>query len=274
MELLHRHPVMVGGIASEGFLPGFNFPRLPLSAGIPARRGGGADEYLNRPRFVAISEFGPGAFIYHEGSVYRVNRVMIPVNQSSDLSVDDPVITTSAVQCSTCGYLHPARNGASVDRCERCGADLSASKWRFRSLFRMTSVSTRRQDRINSNSEERQRRGYEIRTAYRWAEVDGRPSVRTATVTDREGQVVAELGYGPTATITRVNVGWARRKDRNQYGFLLDMERGQWVPRPDEDALSDDDPLSGRQKSVVPFVDDRRNVLIFYLWCRKRHPGP
>jgi len=147
-------------------------------------------------------------------------------------------------------------------------------KWRFRSLFRMTSVSTRRQDRINSNSEERQRRGYEIRTAYRWAEVDGRPSVRTATVADRAGQVVAEIGYGPTVTITRVDVGWARRKDRNQYGFLLDMERGQWVRRPDEDSLSDDDPLSGRQKPVVPFVDDRRNVLIFYLWCRKRHPGP
>jgi very-short-patch-repair endonuclease len=82
-------------------------------------------------------------------------------------------------------------------------------------------------------------------------------------VADTAGQLLAELGYGPTATITRVNVGWARRKDRNQYGFLLDMERGQWVPRPDEDALSDDDPLSGRQKSVVPFVDDRRNVLIF-----------
>ena len=249
--------------ASEGFLPGFNFPRLPLSAWIPARRGKGSDEYLNRPRFVAISEFGPGAFIYHEGSVYRVNRVMIPVNQSTDPTLDDPVITTSAVQCSTCGYLHPARNGASADRCERCGADLSASKWRFRSLFRMTSVSTRRQDRINSNSEERQRRGYEIRTAYRWAEIDGRPSVRTATVTDAAGQTVAELGYGHTATITRVNVGWARRKDRRQNGFLLDMERGQWVPRADEELLSDDDPLSGRQKTVVPFVDDRRNVLIF-----------
>jgi very-short-patch-repair endonuclease len=249
--------------ASEGFLPGFNFPRLPLSAWIPARRGKGSDEYLSRPRFVAISEFGPGAFIYHEGSVYRVNRVMIPVNQSSDVGLDDPVITTSAVQCSTCGYLHPAAYGASADRCEHCGADLSASKWRFRSLFRMTSVSTRRQDRINSNSEERQRRGYEIRTAYRWAEIDGRPSVRTATVTDAAGQAVAELGYGPTATITRVNVGWARRKDRNQYGFLLDMERGQWVPRPDEGPVSDDDPLSGRQKSVLPFVDDRRNVLIF-----------
>jgi very-short-patch-repair endonuclease len=251
--------------ASEGFLPGFNFPRLPLSAWIPARRGKGADEYLSRPRFVAISEFGPGAFIYHEGSVYRVNRVMIPVNQSADPTLDDPVVTSSAVQCGTCGYLHPAHDGASVDRCERCGADLAASKWRFRSLFRMTSVSTRRQDRINSNSEERQRRGYEIRTAYRWAEIDGRPSVRSATVTDpAQGGEVAQLGYGHTATITRVNVGWVRRKDRNQHGFPLDMERGQWVPRPDEDpAAGDDDPLTGRQKTVVPFVEDRRNVLIF-----------
>jgi hypothetical protein len=103
----------------------------------------------------------------------------------------------------------------------------------------MTSVSTLRQDRINSNSEERQRRGYEMRTADRWAEVDGRPSVRTATVTETAGHVAAELGYGPTATITGVNVGWARRKDRNQYGFLLDMERGQGVPRPDEDSLSE-----------------------------------
>jgi hypothetical protein len=46
--------------ASEGFLPGYNFPRLPLSAFIPARRGRrGKDEYLSRPRFLAIAEYGP-----------------------------------------------------------------------------------------------------------------------------------------------------------------------------------------------------------------------
>jgi len=249
--------------AAEGFLPGFNFPRLPLSAWIPARRGKGADEYLSRPRFVAISEFGPGAFIYHEGSVYRVNRVMIPVNQSTDHTLDDPVVTSSAVQCGSCGYLHSARAGVSVDRCERCGGDLASSKWRFDSMFRMTSVSTQRVDRINSNSEERQRRGYEIRTAYRWAEIDGNPSVRGATVTDPAGGGrLAELAYGQTATITRVNVGWARRKNRGEHGFSLDIERGQWVPRPDEDP-GGDSPLTGRRKTVVPFVEDRRNVLIF-----------
>jgi len=59
--------------ASEGFLPGYNFPRLPLSAFIPARRGRrGKDEFLSRPRFLAISEYGPRAVIYHEGSRYRI----------------------------------------------------------------------------------------------------------------------------------------------------------------------------------------------------------
>ncbi len=247
--------------ASEGFLPGYNFPRLPLSAWIPARRGQATDEYLNRPRFIAITEFGPQALIYHEGSVYRVNRVMIPV--ASDPTSDDPVVTSSAVQCGTCGYLHPAHGEAAPDLCERCGAELSSSKWRYRSLFRMTSVSTRRQDRINSNAEERQRRGYEIRSAYRFAEVDGRPSIRIAVATDASGETIAHLAYGHTTTLWLINVGWARRKDRNEHGFMLDLERGQWASRPEDSDTADDDPLTGRLKAVVPYVEDRRNVLVF-----------
>ena len=55
--------------ASEGFLPGYNFPRLPLSAFIPGRRTKtGRDEFLSRPRFLAITEFGPRGIIYHEGT--------------------------------------------------------------------------------------------------------------------------------------------------------------------------------------------------------------
>ncbi len=65
--------------ASEGFLPGYSFPRLPLSAFIPARRRSrGEDEFLSRPRFLAISEFGPRSLIYHEGSRYIVNKVILP----------------------------------------------------------------------------------------------------------------------------------------------------------------------------------------------------
>ena len=66
--------------ASEGFLPGYNFPRLPLSAFIPGRRQKqGMDEFLTRPRFLAISEFGPRSILYHEGSRYVINKVILPV---------------------------------------------------------------------------------------------------------------------------------------------------------------------------------------------------
>src|SRR5438094_1502394 len=69
--------------ATEGFLPGYNFPRLPLSAYIPGRRTKkGKDEFLMRPRFLAISEFGPRAIVYHEGSRYRIHRVILPIPET------------------------------------------------------------------------------------------------------------------------------------------------------------------------------------------------
>ena len=43
-------------------MPGYSFPRLPLSAYIPGtRQERRRDEFLTRARFLAISEFGPRA---------------------------------------------------------------------------------------------------------------------------------------------------------------------------------------------------------------------
>jgi len=62
--------------AAEGFLPGYNFPRLPISAYVPGRSANkGREEFLSRPRLLAISEFGPRALVYHQGSRYRVYKV-------------------------------------------------------------------------------------------------------------------------------------------------------------------------------------------------------
>jgi len=47
--------------ASEGFLPGYSFPRLPLAAYIPGLTGRREGDYIQRPRFIGIAEFGPGA---------------------------------------------------------------------------------------------------------------------------------------------------------------------------------------------------------------------
>jgi hypothetical protein len=49
---------------------GYNFPRLPLMAFVPGGQGGKGERYIQRARFLAIAEFGPGSIVYHEGRVY------------------------------------------------------------------------------------------------------------------------------------------------------------------------------------------------------------
>src|SRR6266704_368312 len=241
--------------ASEGFLPGYNFPRLPLSAFIPGRRTRQRDEYLSRPRFLAISEFGPRAIVYHEGSRYLINRVIRSVEE------DERVPTRQAKQCGRCGYLHPTGDGEGLDLCEHCGAPLDPPLHR---LFRLQNVATRRRDKINSDEEERMRLGYEIRTAVRFAEQNGRPAFHLGTV-EREGgeqATLARLTYGHAATLWRINLGWIRRKDKALYGFVLDTERGYWA-KGEQSTDDPDDPLSPRTDRVIPYVEDRRNCLLF-----------
>jgi len=238
--------------ASEGFLPGYNFPRLPLSAYIPGRRfRGGRDEFLSRPRFLAISEFGPRSIIYHEGSRYIINQVILPVRDREELQ------TSSAKVCPSCGYLHTHTDSQSRDLCERCGNQIQDS---IRQLFRMENVVTKRRDQINCDEEERLRLGYEIKTAVRFAERGGHRSYRTARIKNNE-QDLALIYYGNAATLWRINLGWARRSNREQQGFVLDIERGYWQ-RNEVDLDTDGDPLSPRTARVIPYVEDRKNCLL------------
>ncbi|MBI5788071.1 MAG: DEAD/DEAH box helicase [Candidatus Schekmanbacteria bacterium] len=242
--------------ASEGFLPGYNFPRLPLSAYIPGRRQKtGNDEFLSRPRFLAISEFGPRTIIYHEGSRYRINRVLL----SFDVQQDGPdLLTTSAKQCDSCGYLHPILQGNGLDLCERCGKELESTLY---DLFRLKNVSTARVDKINSDEEERMRLGYELKTGIRFVE-HGVRSCHTAKL-ELNGTSLATIIYGQAATLWRINLGWMRRANKNQYGFVLDTERGYWAKNSQDEEDDTQDPLSAQTKRVIPYVEDRRNCLLF-----------
>jgi len=238
--------------ASEGFLPGYNFPRLPLSAYIPGRRfRRGKDEFLSRPRFLAISEFGPRSIIYHEGSRYIINQVILPARDTEELQ------TSAAKVCPSCGYLHPHADSQPRDLCERCGTQLQAP---IRQLFRLENVVTKRRDQISCDEEERLRLGYEIKTVVRFAERGGQPSCRVAKV-KRDGQEVALLYFGNAATLWRINLGWTRRRDRDQHGFILDIERGYWQ-RHQADLDDNGDPMTPRTTRVIPYVEDRKNCLI------------
>ena len=251
-------------LASEGFLPGYSFPRLPLAAYIPGGRAGRNNregDYLQRSRFLAIREFGPGALIYHEGARYEVTRIQLPRSAALDGGLE----TEDARRCEACGYHHPVAVG--IDTCEGCGSRLGIKTY---GLLRLQTVHTRRRERISSDEEERRRSGFEIEISYRFA-AHGERAGRTDATATAEGRPVAELSYGDAATVRLANVGRRRRADSNDRGFWLDIIEGRWlsdskaadtpVDAEDLEAMSD---VPTRRK-VIPYVEDRRNILIARL---------
>lgn len=246
---------------SEGFLPGYSFPRLPLSAYLPGRRGWHkSEDYLSRPRFLAISEFGPRAIIYHEGMKFEANRAILPP-ASIDPAAGQPQ-EIGIKLCGACGYLHPVGEGPGGDLCERCGSPELRS---LVALFRLENVSTRRRERISSDEEERQRLGYDIITGVRFEDSGGRPGYVQATLYSN-GEALATLQYGQTANLWRINLGWLRRESKHLLGFVLDLERGYWKRDKELQELEerdDQDDLSTRLKRVIPYVQDYRNALLW-----------
>jgi very-short-patch-repair endonuclease len=255
-------------LASEGFLPGYSFPRLPLAAYIPPERGyRDQGDYVQRARFLAIREFGPRALIYHEGNRYEVHRVQLPPPSDGE----DPaarVGTGQGHRCPGCGYYHEVRPGN--DKCEMCHAPLDEA---ITGLFQLHTVFTRQRQRITSDEEERRRAGFRIVTAYRFHDHGNRPGRLDAVVSDKDANKVARLSYGDSADVHRINLGPVRRPEDESDGFWLDPVTGEWLSnrqageRGASDNSDDDDAraASGQRRRVIPFVRDRRNILVFKL---------
>lgn len=250
-------------LASQGFLPGYNFPRLPLMAYIPARRGNiGRESFLSRPRFLALSEFGPYSLIYHEGSQYRVTKALLTIGGQDQVADGAKLPTEVARLCPLCGYGH-FRTQRDADRCVSCGASLDGSE-EVKHLYRIENVSTKRAERITANEEERVRQGYEMQTTLQFATVDGKLQMVTSFVSDEQGPLL-ELQYGPAATIWRMNYGWKRRKDKKVLGFMINPVTGHWVGGENEAGDGEGDeapPDKTPPQRIVPFVEDRRNILV------------
>ncbi|MEK0082974.1 DEAD/DEAH box helicase [Benzoatithermus flavus] len=252
-------------LASEGFLPGYNFPRLPLLAFVPARREKvGRDSFLSRPRFLGLAEFGPRSIIYHEGSQYRVYKAILSVRDEETVSVDARLPTHACRMCPSCGYGH-FRAEADAERCTACGTPLEGGLL-LKELYRIDNVATRRVMRITSDEEERQRQGYETLTTLQFATKNGTLQVVRTDFADAEGPLL-ELQYGPAATVWRVNLGWRRRKEGSNQGFKIDVITGRWLKDTQAPSGAGDDgdgPGKAIPQWITPFVEDRRNVLLAF----------
>ena len=263
-------------LASEGFLPGYSFPRLPLAAYIPGSRGKDST-WLQRARFLAISEFGPGALIYHEGARYQVTRVSLPRGSDGEGGTTaGDVVLTSARVCEGCGYHHPVQVGTDV--CEQCGTRLGIS---LTKLLPLQTVITRRRERISADEEERNRVGFDLQTSYRFIPRGAHPGVRTASV--GTGVPIAQIAYGDAAEIRVTNLGRRNRANQDSLGFWLDLIKGRWLAEPKKPGSSPvpaepEDELEAGQEDVIkkdqviPYVEDRRNIATF-RWASRLDDG-
>ncbi len=248
-------------LATEGFLPGYNFPRLPLMAYVPKVDARGKQTYLQRPRFLALAEFGPKSLVYHEGRAFRVVRAMLSASHQDGGTADTRLSTETARLCRNCGAGH--FDEASV--CHACHQPLGDAEI-VNSVYRIENVATWPAERITANDEERQRQGFELQTTFRWATRDGALDARSAVASDGDGEV-AGLEYGPGAQITRLNKGLRRRANKAELGFWIDPVSGYWKANPGEDGQKD--PTVAPFQLIVPCVRDHKNALLI----QPRVPG-
>ena len=245
-------------LATEGFLPGYNFPRLPLYAYVPAVGGTGAKAaYLQRARFIAIAEFGPGSLIYHEGRAFRVYKAKLPAGVRNE---DGGRLATSTIYiCDECGAGHEQEE---PERCHACAAPM-AGIHPVRNVMRIDNVETRPAERITANDEDRQRRGFEIQTIFAWPRREGLIDTTSAVASDDEGAIL-RVDYASGAKISRLNKGLRRRKEKSILGFGIDPATGRWVGGEiDEEGNQDpDEPIKQR---IVPIVQDNKNASLIRL---------
>lgn len=252
-------------LATEAFLPGYNFPRLPLTAFIPGSGERGIKgAYLQRPRFLALAEFGPRSLVYHEGRAYRVVAAQLSARGESSLA-GGQLSTEVAYICRSCGGGHFQSDPADKGRthCRACGVPLTDNTDIVLNLYRIENVRTAPAERITVNDEERQRQGFDLQTTFRWARRDsGQPDFREVLAVDAEG-TVARLRYGPGAEISRLNKGLRRRAVQSEHGFMINPLNGFWAKVEEDD--DEPDPTKTANQPIVPWVLDRKNALLLQL---------
>lgn len=253
-------------LATEGFLPGYNFPRLPLTAYVTSGSNRRSQSVIQRPRFLAISEFGPKSLVYHEGRTHRVVRVLLTAGVDSG---SGELATQRFFVCGACGASHLAPK---PEFCHVCNAPLAGCE-EIPHCYKIENVQTAPAPRITANDEERQRQGYEIRTGFQWPQRhNGRLDVRNAVLEDEEG-IIASLTFAPATPIKRFNVGLRRRDPQAGFGFNINPRNGYWERAPDDDdADAPPDPTRVVPQLIVPYVEDRKNALLLRFDGETRDP--
>ena len=199
-------------LASEGYLPGYNFTRLPIRIFIPT--GASAGEFISRPRAVALREFGPLNVIYHNGRKFRVDQLVV---QDAEQSLSDAKISRKA------GYFL-AGEQKDMEICPFTGLNLgdNANREILTDLIEMTESRGTEVDRISCEEEERVSKGFDISIYFA---VEGSlDRVRRAAVKVGD-DLLMNVRFMPAARLVYVNRKWRSTQFEQ---FPIGLTNGFW----------------------------------------------
>ncbi len=199
--------------AAEGWLPGYNFTRLPLRVFIETQEGNG--EYLSRARSIALREYGPLNVIYHSGRKYKINQML---TQNIEESLHKARISKRS------GYFLP-EDQKTLEICPFSGAVLSeaGNTEEVTDLLEMGESRAIPQARITCEEEERVSKGYDIRT-YFTVDAGHMDRVRIATLKS-DGEPLLNLRFIPAARLCDINFKW---RNQARMGFPIVLATGMW----------------------------------------------
>lgn len=231
-------------LAAEGFLPGYNFTRLPVRTFIGYKHQD-EGEYISRARFIALSEFGPGNLIYHNGNKYRINRMMLA----------DASLKMRKIKISTeTGYafLDEDTERFNNDPITNNPLKDQSSTQILNNLLEMTETESNPQERISCEEEERTREGYVIDQFFSYPK--GLESTVQSVI--KEGsQPLLRTIFCQATQLIQVNHRWKRSKEAE--GFYIDDRNGRWLRQKD----LDDPETDNHGKEVRLFARDHADSL-------------
>ena len=231
-------------LASEGFLPGYNFTRLPIRAFL-GQRHMDKGEYISRPRFVALREFGPNNLIYHNGGKFLINRMQLPNTE----------VLQHTIKVSTkTGYAFLDEEGKGMTNDPITGEELKGQDMTFKhnNLLELGECDARPQERISCEEEERTSRGFEIDQYFSFPK--GIENTKQLTVKDGSDPLL-QIIYAQSASLIQINRRW--RTSKKDVGFNIGQNSGRWFKEKDSKNLDD----SEKPLNVRLYTTDTADVL-------------
>lgn len=199
-------------LASEGFLPGYNFTKLPRRAMLQYKNTDQV-EFVSRAKSLALREFGPQNLIYNNGSKFRVTRMMLTT---------EPLPHRFCYNPNT-GVIYKDQENVERQRDIITGESLDGVSQLIPGYcIESQDMIAMESERITCQEEERSRKSYITKTYF---SADDVKAIRECELLSGETHL-ANIRYIPACRLTYF---LESKNEGNGNGFAFDTQSGEWV---------------------------------------------